>query len=171
MNDTKFKRIFLAISIIIPFLLYCGYYYSMVFRHAPYKFTEFESMQFEYGPGDSLINKYDSRTGDYQYVNAKDSLVKTKIHLTQLELSYLHHKVADLGFWDFPSNQVMEKDTVDGAGHKPLHYYIAFNYKRTNKKVMYDQEYNGPQKLVEADGMVIKEIQTILDKAEAREKK
>jgi len=166
----KSKRNFLAISIIIPFLLYCGYYYSMVFKHAPYKFTEFESMQFQYGPGDSLINKYDSKTGDYQYVNAQDSLVKKKIHLTQLELSYLHHKVADLGFWDFPSNQVLGKDPVQAEG-KPLHYYIAFNYKRKSKQVMFDAAYDGPQKLVEADGMVIKEIQKILDEAEAREKK
>jgi len=170
MSD-RFKRNFLAICIIVPCLAYCGYYYGMVFKNAPYKFAEFESMQFQYGPGDSLVNKYDSKTGDYQYVNAKDSLVKKKIHLTQLELSYLHHKVADLGFWDFPSNQVLQKDTTDASGNKPLHYYIAFNYKRKSKKVMFDAAYDGPQKLVEADGLVIKEIQKILDEAEAREKK
>ena len=166
----RFKRNFLGTCIIVPFVGYCVFYYAHVIRVAPYKFTEFESFQFQYGPGDSLVNKFDSKTGDYQYVNAKDSLIKTKLHLTQTELSYLHHKVADLGFWDFPEDQ-MVKDTLDGAGHKPLHYYIAFNYKRKSKKVNYDQEYNGPQKLVEADGIVIKEIQKVLDEAEQREKK
>jgi len=170
MSD-RFKKIFLGLCVIVPFFLYCVYYYSMVLKNAPYKFTEFVSMQFQYGPGDSLVNKYDSKTGIYQYVNAKDSLVTKKLHLTELELSYLHHKVADLGFWDFPENQVNAKDSVDAAGNKPLHYYIAFNYKRKSKKVWYDKAYDGPQKLVEADGMVIKEIQKILDEAEAREKK
>jgi len=169
MSD-RFKRIFLLLSVVVPFLFYCLYYYGMVLKDAPYKFTEFESMQFEFGPGDSLINKYDSRTGAYQYVNSKDSLVKMTLHLTKGELLYLHRKAADLGFWDFPANQVI-KDSVDASGHKPLHYYIAFNYKRKSKKVMYDAAYDGPQKLVEADGMVIKEIQKILDEAEARRKK
>ena len=166
----RFKRNFLGACIIIPFAGYCVFYYGHVIKVAPYKFTEFESMQFAYGPGDSLINKYDSRTGDYQYVNAKDSLVKTTLHLTHDELSYLHHKVADLGFWDFPENQIV-KDTVDQNGNKPLHYYIAFNYKSKSKKVNYDVAYDGPQKLVEADGIVVKEIMKVLSEAEAREKK
>ena len=170
MSD-RFKRIFLAASIIVPFIMYCLYYYGMVLKDAPYKFTEFESMQFQYGPGDSLVNKYDSRTGDYQYVNAKDSLVKMKLHLTKGELLYLHRKAADLGFWDFPANEMAAKDSVDGAGNKPLHYYIAFNYKRKSKKVMYDKAFDGPEKLVDANGRLIGEIQKILDEAEARQKK
>jgi len=87
MSD-RFKKIFLGLCVIVPFFLYCVYYYSMVLKNAPYKFTEFVSMQFQYGPGDSLVNKYDSKTGIYQYVNAKDSLVTIKLHLTELELSY-----------------------------------------------------------------------------------
>ncbi len=166
----RFKRNFLGACIIIPFVGYCVIYYGHVIKVAPYRFAEFESFQFQYGPGDSLVNKYDSKTGDYQYVNAKDSLVKTKLHLTHDELSYLHHKVADLGFWDFPEDQLV-KDTVDAAGHKPLHYYIAFNYKRKSKKVYYDEAYNGPPKLVEADGIVVQQIKKILSEAEEREKK
>jgi hypothetical protein len=169
--SNKFKKIFLALSIIVPFLFYCVYYYGMVLKDAPYKFAEFESIQYRYGPGDSLVNKFDSKTGAYQYVNSKDSLVKLTLHLTQAELLYLHRKAADLGFWDFPENEMMEKDTVDRAGNKPLHYYIAFNYKRKSKKVMYDKAYNGPEKLIDANGRLIVEIQKVLDEAEARQKK
>ncbi|HEY0245491.1 MAG TPA: hypothetical protein VGC01_08020 [Mucilaginibacter sp.] len=170
MSD-RFKKIFILLSIVVPFLLYCSYYYGMVLKDAPYKFTEFESMQFQYGPGDSLVNKYDSKTGGYQYINSKDSLVKMKLHLTKGELLYLHRKAADLGFWDFPENEVNGADSINAAGVKPTHYYIAFNYKRKSKKVLFDASFDGPQKLVEANGMVIKEIQKILDEAEARQKK
>ena len=94
-----------------------------------------------------------------------------KLHLTKGELLYLHRKAADLGFWDFPANEMAAKDSVDGAGNKPLHYYIAFNYKRKSKKVMYDKAFDGPEKLVDANGRLIGEIQKILDEAEARQKK
>ena len=170
MSD-RFKKIFILLSIVVPFLIYCTYYYGMVIKDAPYKFSEFESMQFQYGPGDSLVNKYDSKTGDYQYVNSKDSIVKKHLHLTNDDLLYLHHRAADLGFWDFPANEVNQKDSVDAYGNKPLHYYIAFNYKRKSKKVMFDAAFDGPQKLVDANITVINEIKKILEEAEARQKK
>ena len=170
MSD-RFKRIFLGLCVIVPFLFYCLYYYGMVLKDAPYKFSEFESLQFAYGPGDSLVNKYDSRTGAYQYVDSKDSLVKMTLHLNKIDLLYLHRKAADLGFWDFPENEIADKDSIDKAGNKPLHYYIAFNYKRKSKKVMYDKAYNGPEKLMDANDRLIAEIKKVLDEVEARQKK
>jgi hypothetical protein len=77
----KTKRIFLALTVIVPFLMYSIYYYAGIFKNAPYKFTEFKSFVFQFGNGDSLINKYNSTTGDYQYVNNHDSLVKMKLYL------------------------------------------------------------------------------------------
>jgi hypothetical protein len=167
----RFKRIFLLLSIVVPFLFYCLYYYGMVLKDAPYKFTEFESMQFQYGTGDSLVNKYDSKTGNYQYVNSHDSLVKMHLRLTKGDLLYLHRKAADLGFWDFPSNEVNDADSVNAGGVKPAHYYIAFNYKRKSKKVLFDAAFDGAEKLKDANQRLIKEIQKILDEAEARQKK
>lgn len=167
----RFKKIFILLSVVVPFVLYCLYYYSMVIKDAPYKFTEFESMQFQYGTADSMMNKYDSKTGDYQYLNAHDSLIKKHLRLTKNDLLYLHRKAAELGFWDFPSNEVSKHDSVDASGAKPPHYYIAFNYKRKSKKVLFDAAYDGPQKLVDANLQLVKEIQKILEEAEARQKK
>ena len=76
--SNKSKKIFLALSIVVPFLLYCFYYYGMMVKNAPYKFSEFESITFKYGLGDSLINQYSSTTNTYQYLNEKDSLIKKK---------------------------------------------------------------------------------------------
>ncbi|RYZ94477.1 MAG: hypothetical protein EOP47_27765, partial [Sphingobacteriaceae bacterium] len=86
----KSKKIFLALSVIVPFLFYCLYYYGMMVSNAPYKFNEFQYIVFEYGMGDSLVNKYNSKTHDYQYVNASDKLVKTKLKLNKDDLLYLH---------------------------------------------------------------------------------
>ena len=166
----KAKKIFLYLSICVPFAIYCIYYYGMILKDAPYKFAEFKSIQFEYGAGDSLVNKYDSKTGEYQYLNKRDSLIKTHLFLSKSELLYLHRKASDLGFWDFPSDE-RSKDTSRREGMKPPRYLIVFNYQHKSKKVIFDANFAGPEKLVDANQRLIKEIKTVLNEAEAREKK
>ncbi|MBK0379445.1 hypothetical protein [Mucilaginibacter segetis] len=165
MNDRQ-KKIFLAICITVPFLLYSVYYYGMIIKNAPYRFAEFDSMVFKYGYNDSLVNQYDSKTGDYQYVNSKDSLVKMHLKLTKDDLLYLHRKAADLGFWDFPVDETKD----DTAKIRSPRYYIEFNYKRKSKKVTFDEAYNGDPKLIDANEQLIKEIKSKLSDAEGRQK-
>jgi hypothetical protein len=152
-------------SIVVPFLLYCVYYYGMMIKNAPYKFSEFQSIRFEYGYGDTLNNIYDSKTGEYQFVNRRDSVVKMKLKLSKGDLLYLHRKAADLGFWDFPANEL----NPDVKGRVPR-YVIQFNYLRKTKKVMYDASYNGAEKLKDANDRLIIEIKKILSDAEARQR-
>jgi len=169
MND-KTKKIFLALTVIVPFLFYCVYYYAGVFKNAPYKFTEFKSFTFEFGSSDSLVNKYNSETGEYQYLNSHDSLVKTNLHLTKNDLLYLHRKAADLGFWNFPEDE-RSGDTTRINGIKPPRYIIAFNYKRKSKRVVFDENFGGDFRLKDANEHIIKEIEHVLADAEDRQKK
>ena len=45
--NKNLKKAFLIVSIALPFLIYCVYYYSMMIKNAPYKFSEFQSIKFE----------------------------------------------------------------------------------------------------------------------------
>ncbi|MEO6851157.1 MAG: hypothetical protein ABI203_11435 [Mucilaginibacter sp.] len=139
-------------------------------RVAPYKFTEFESFQIQYGPGDSLVNKYDSKTGEYQYIDSRDSVIKIHLHLSKDELLYLHRKAADLGFWDFPSVE-MGDTSIKHNGSKPPRYLIQFNYKRKSKKVLYDASFDGDPKLKDANEQVKNEILKVLNEEEAKQSK
>src|SRR5580700_5478429 len=56
-------------------------YYLQIFRPSPYDFSEFKSIVFKYGEGDSLVNQYNSATGKYQYLNRNNQLVKTHLYL------------------------------------------------------------------------------------------
>lgn len=163
--SSRSKKIFLVASIVVPFLFYCIYYYGMMIKNAPYKFSEFQSVQFQYGYGDSLLNKYDSKTGDYQFVNTRDSVIKMHLKLTKDDFLYLHRKAADLGFWDFPAKELNTETKV-----RSPRYLIQFNYKRKSKTVMFDAAYDGNDKLKDANERLIKEIQKVLDEAEARQK-
>lgn len=166
---SKSKKIFLAASIILPFLFYCLYYYNHMLKNAPYKFSEFESMSIQYGNRDSLVNKYDSKTGDYQYLNRADSLVKMKLHLSKDDLLYLHRKAADLGFWDFPVDET--GDSVKAGAKQPVRYIIEFKYQRKSKKVVFDTNFDGDIRLIDANLGVIKEINQVLNKVEGDQKK
>jgi hypothetical protein len=167
--NTRSKKIFFAITIILPFILYCVYYYSMMIKNAPYRFSDFDSMAIQYGPADSLVNKYDSKTGDYQYIDKRDSLIKMHLRLSKDELLYLHRKAADLGFWDFPVKELA--DTTKGAKNKSVRYIIEFRYTKKSKKVVFDSEFAGDPKLIDANRTLIKEIEQSLLAAEERQKK
>lgn len=165
---SKGKKIFLAVCITLPFLIYCVYYYSIMIKNAPYKFTEFESFSYQFGPRGSLQNTYDSKTGNYQYVDSKDSVVRAKLHLRDDDLLYLHRKAAMQGFWDFPKDET--GDSVKN-GMQPLRYVIEFKYKRKSKRVVFDQNYVGDPKLIDANKQIIKEIELVMSQAEGRQKK
>ncbi|AMR33128.1 hypothetical protein A0256_17750 [Mucilaginibacter sp. PAMC 26640] len=159
------KKIFLVLSIIVPILFYCIYYYGMMVKNAPYKFSELQSIQFQYGYRDSMLNKYDSRTDSYQYLNRKDSLVKIHLRLTNDDLLYLHRKAAELGFWDFPADE-----TNNESKARVPRFIIQYNYKRKSKKVTFDANFDGHEKLVDANQRLIKELQKMLSGAESRQK-
>lgn len=161
----KSKKIFLALSVIVPFMLYCFYYYGMMVKNAPYKFSEFESLTFKYGAGNNLINQYDSRTQNYQYVTKTDSLIKKKVKLTKDDLLYLHRKAAQLGFWDFPSEVLNTSETSNSASPR---YYIELKYQRKTKTVLFDRDYNGDVKLKDAVRILIEEIDRTINDAEDR---
>ena len=166
----KSKKIFLLGTIIGSFVIYSVIYYVGVFRRAPYKFSEFKSIVFKYGTGDSLINTFNSQTGEYDYVNKKDSLVKSHLDLTTNDLLYLHRKAAELGFWDFPDKE-LNTDTTQFGKTKPTRYFIEFNYKRKSKKVLFDESFNGDIRLRDANAQMIKEITHVLADAEDRQRK
>lgn len=168
MSDRS-KKIFLAIAIVLPFLVYCVYYYGVMIKNAPYKFTEFESITLKYGAGEGLVNQYDSKTGRYAYLDDHDSLVVKKIRLNKDDLLYLHRKAVTLGFWDFPE-QLTGPNAVDRHSNVPI-YYLEYNYKRKSKKLRFDADFNGDPKLKEAAKLLLEEVQKTLKDAEDRSTK
>jgi hypothetical protein len=164
--NKKVKTAFLILSIALPFLIYCVYYYSMMIGNAPYKFSEFDSIVFEYGNGDSLVNKFNSKTKDYEYLNSHDSLIKKKLHVRSDDLLLLHRKAAELGFWNFPDREVNDSSKFKNSPH----YLIEFNYKRKSKKVLFDEAFDGDPKLKDANEQMIKAIEDVLNTEEEKEK-
>lgn len=162
MSD-RTKKIFLVLTIIVPFLLYCVYYYGKMVKNAPYKFAEFESVVLKAGLGDNYQKLYDSKSQEYQYITLSDSVIHKKVKMSKDELLYLHRKAAELGFWDWPSDML-----ADTTGTAPR-YYLEYKYQRKNKVIELDAAYHANPKLKDAALQLIKIVdQMIADASERR---
>jgi len=161
------KRIFLAICIILPFLIYCVYYYSAMIKNAPFRFTDFESISLTYGFPDSMLNHYDSKTHEYQYLTKDGHLIKDSLTLRNDDLLYLHRKAQELGFWnvdeDMTTPQMQRK-----ADEKIARYQLTFNYKEKSKTVTLDTDHPGPVKMVEAARTTVDEVLRMIASAKSR---
>ncbi len=156
------KKIFLASTVIVPFLIYCIVYYAPIIRNAPFQEKYFVSLEYKWG-GDKLENSYNSATGQFTYLDKKDSLINRNIKLSVNDVKYLD-SIADVqGFWNLPD--VIANEDADLKDQSKLRYFIKFNYQGKSKEVTYFPTYSGSQKMKGAAAKVQKEIElTLIDK-------
>lgn len=151
MSD-KTKKIFLGLSIFVPFLLYSVYYYAKMVQNAPYKFSEFVSVELQYGDKHNLYNTFNSKSGKYQYINRKDSIVVKNIRLDSLDLQAIHRKASEMGVWNFPSEMLTNNE-------HGTRFYIVMNYQRKTKTILIDSDWNGTPKIADAAKQFITTVQ------------
>ncbi len=163
MSDS-FKKIFLGASIAVPFLIYCIYYYGVMIKNAPYKFTELEYIELKGTVGGETTKYYNSKKMLYQYVNIQDKLVNVKVKLNKDDLLYLHRQAVDANFWNLPADI-----TGDETG-KEAKYYLLFKYKRKAKAITVDNKFMGNPKTKEFAERIIKVVDKTVQDAESRNK-
>lgn len=162
--SSKGKKIFLALSIILPLLVYSYIYYKPIIQNAPFRKADFVSMQYKYGIKDTLENSYNSLTGDYTYVNSQDSVLHKKVLLKNDDILYMHGKANEIGLWNFPDTIGKKSDKAKGVPR----YDITFNYKEKSKHVVIYGDFDGNPKLLDAAVQMRKVIEETLNNAEKR---
>lgn len=166
MSD-RAKRIFLGICIVIPFLIYCIYYYSAMIRNAAFRFSDFEYLELVYGTQDSMLNTYNSKTQQYQYLRKDGTLVKDTLRLRNDDLLYLHRKAQELGFWNVDDDMMTPES--EQQGNRPVaRFILEFVYKEKSKRVTLDADYPGNPKMKDAAKTTIDEVMKMLADAHAR---
>ncbi len=157
------KKIFLALSVIVPFVIYSVVYYAPIIRNAPFQEKYFVSLEYQWGTGKQLENSYNSATGEFKYLNKNDSLVTRNIKLSVKDVKYLD-SIADVqGFWNLPS--IIANSEADFDNPKQLRYVIKFNYQKKSKEVTFLPNFNGNEKMKGAASKMQKEIElTLIDK-------
>ncbi len=163
----KTKRIFLGLCIIVPFLIYCVYYYSAMIKNAPFRFSDFESLEVSYGFPDSMLNHYDSKTKAYSYLTKEGELIHDTLKMRDDDLLYLHRKAQELGFWNVADDMTVP-DADRQAGKRVPRYKLTFTYKEKSKTVIMDPDYTGNPKMLEAARTTVDEVLRMMASVKAR---
>ena len=151
------KTIFLGLCIIGSFFIYCVFYYSNMLKNAPFRFSDFESIDIQYGLRDSMLNTYNSATQDYQYLNKNNEVVKEKLKLSNDDLLFLHRKAMEMGFWNVDNDMTTPRqDSTQGV--KVPRYILEYKYKDKSKRVVLDADYPGNQKMKDAAKTTIEKV-------------
>ena len=166
---SKGKKIFLALSIVVPFLIYCIVYYAPIIRNAPFKAKEFVSLEYKWGVGANLENSYNSATGEYKYLNDKDSLIIKHVELNARDKKYLDSNADEQGFWNLPD--IVANDENDVKNSKAPRYFMKFNYQKKSKEVTYLSDFEGNVRMKNAAVQMQKIIEQSIIDAEERAKK
>jgi len=162
--SSRGKKIFLAITIIVPMIIYCYIYYKPIIQNALFRKADFVSMEYKWGVKDTLENSYNSATGEYRYVTKSDSTIRKKIFLKSDDILYMHAKANEIGLWNFP-------DTIGKKSPKSMavpRYDLLFKYKEKSKHVVIYGDFDGNPKLLDAAVQMRKVIEDTLNQAERR---
>ncbi|WP_374743958.1 hypothetical protein [Parapedobacter sp. 2B3] len=136
-----------------------------MFKNAPFRFADFESIVLKYGEGDDLVNQFDSKTGLYRFLNKQDSLVVDTVRLRKDDVQYLHGKATQLGFWNLPDDMT----TGEPDGTTPVaRFYLQFNYKEKSKEVTLDADFNGNTKMRDVAKTMVDEAMRLVNDARIR---
>ncbi len=156
------KRIFLFLTVVVPFIVYAIIYYAPIIRNAPFKAKEFVSLEYKWGLGEKLENSYNSATGEYKYLNDKDSLIVKHIELTEKDKKFLDSNADVQGFWNLPN--IVANNEAEVKNPKILRYFMKFNYQKKSKEVTYLPNFQGNVRMKNAAAQMQKVIeQRIID--------
>ncbi|RYG22351.1 MAG: hypothetical protein EOO07_00095 [Chitinophagaceae bacterium] len=159
------KKLFIFFTVIVPLLIYSIIYYAPIIRNAPFKAKEFVSITYKWGVGNNLENSYHSATGEYKYLNDKDSLITKNIRLSERDKKFLDSNADEQGFWNLPS--IVANSEEDIKSSKAVRYYMEFKYQTKTKAVTYLSNFDGNPRMKGAAAQMQKIIeQTLIDAEE-----
>lgn len=136
-------------------------------KNAPFRFSDFESIELQFGMPDSMLNHYSSKTNEYQYLLKNGTVRKDTVKLRDNDLLYLHRKAQELGFWNVDDDMTTPDSDREGKAPAPR-FILEFTYKEKSKRVTLDADYQGVQKMKEAAKTTIDEVIKMIAEAQAR---
>lgn len=164
---SSLKKNWSLISIIAVIVIAgLGGYYLIKLKQGPYRSSDFVSIEYKWGIGDTLVNSYNSATGHYQYLNNKDSLVTNQFKLRTNNKIFLHSKANELDFWNLPD--VIAKPGADLKSPKVLRYEMVFHYTDKTKKIILMSDYAEDPKIAEAATQLQQLVEQTIAEAEDR---
>ncbi len=150
----------------VVFIIIVGGFYIMKLRSGGKRAVSFVSLNYQWGVGDTLQNSYNSQTGNYQYVDKSDHLIKKNFKLRTNNVIYLHSKINEQDLLNLP-------DTIANVGANlkdstVLRYEFTFVYDDMTKHIIFLTNYDGDPTILSKVGALQKFVEQIVFEAEER---
>jgi hypothetical protein len=165
MNFLK-KNISLIATIAVILIAGVGGYYLINLKQGPYSASSFISVNYKWGVGDTLQNSYNSATGDYQYLDNRDQIIKKKVKLHANNIIFIHSKANEQDIWTLPD--VIANKNEDLTSKKVLRYEMVFNYEKKTKKIVFMTNYDEDIAVANRADLLQKIIKQTIDEVEDR---
>lgn len=136
-------------------------------KNAPFRFSDFESIEITYGTPDEMLNNYNTKTQEFQYLTKEDSLIRTTLKMRDDDLLYLHRKAQELGFWNVDDDMTTARQDAEDGQDVPR-YILKYTYKEKSKEVTLDADYPGNPKMKDAAKSTIDAVLTMIAEVQAR---
>lgn len=163
--DFKKSIPLIATVVLVVVISIVGYSYINLGK-GPYPASDFVAVSYKWGVGDTLANSYDSATGDYQYVDSRDSIIHRNVKLRSNNIIFIHSKANELNLWQLP--EVIANPSADLKSAKVLRYEMVFTYEKKVKKITYLADYNEDLAVALAAEELQKMLKQTIDEAEER---
>ena len=162
--NAKQKMILKLVS--VAFIVIVGGYYIMKVRSGGKRAAAFVSLTYKWGVGDTLQNSYNSKTGEYQFLDQRDQLIKENFKLRTNNVIFMHSKINEQDLLNIP-------DTVANVGFdlkdtKVLRYEFSFVYDDTTKNIVYFTNYDKDPIIADKASALQKVVQQVITEAEER---
>lgn len=150
----------------VLFIVIAGAYFVMKMRSGGKRAASFVSLTYKWGVGDTLQNSYDSKTGDYQFIDQRDQLIKEKFKIRTNNVIFLHSKINEQDLLNIPDTVANPQANLKDP--KVLRYEFKFVYDDTTKNVIFLTNYDKDPVIRNRAIGLQKVVQQIIAEAEER---
>ncbi|HEY9560958.1 MAG TPA: hypothetical protein VIR29_09250 [Anseongella sp.] len=135
----RFKKIYLFVMVVVPFLLYSGYYYREMIRKAPFKFEEFQTIRVDFKAPDGRQTHIDIAPGTVTVILPEKDTVHDTVRFSNTELNEFHRTLYTNNFFELP-HEMRNEGSIDSTTGI---YTIEAIYDRKQYQVIYETNYRG----------------------------
>lgn len=160
------KNISFIATIIVIIIISIAGYFLINKQKGPYSASELVGIEYKWGLGDTLVNSYNSSTGQYQYLDNRDSLIRKIVKLRANNIIFIHSKANELNLWDLPS--IIANKNADLKSNKVLRFEILFKYETRAKKIVYLTDYDEDLFVSDRVNQLQQTIKSTIDEVEDR---
>jgi hypothetical protein len=160
------KNISFIATVVVIIIISIAGYFVINKQKGPFSASELVSIEYKWGLGDSLVNVYNSASGNYQYLDNKDSLITKKLKLRANNIIFIHSKANELDLWTLPN--VIANKNANLKTDQTLRYEIIFNYETKVKKIVFLTNYDEDMGVLDRVSQLQKTIKSTIDEVEDR---